>query len=439
MILIMAVTTFTVGLLMDRDHVKSRRQLIDSHQASTAISLYETGGSKALRRWLKQHHRLNGRLTFLVNSQGEDVLGRPLPPPVVRLLQDDPDKPGMNQKRRHGVVQMVTASDGGRYRYVRMSAHPQPGGRPGFWHSGPESLRGGIFLLAIVVTGLISYWLARNITSPIRQLQRATQQISSGDLSSRVAPEVALRKDEIGELGREFDRMAEHIEELMSAQKRMLRDVSHELRSPLARLQVALELARKSVGDSGKKEHDRIEKEANRLDELIGQVLSLVRLSTNGSKLVKEEVEIEGLVQQIAEDAGFEAGSQGKKVRLTKSTCGTLAADPELLHSALENVVRNAILYTPENSSVEISVTKRADSVVKICVRDFGPGVSEDALSHLFEPFYREADARDRTSGGYGLGLAIAKRAIQLHGGSIVAKNAEGAGLEVEIYLPGVQ
>lgn len=436
MIAITAVTTVTVSLLMDRDHIKSRGELIDNYQASSAMSLYETGGAAAFRSWLRERHRPIGRFTFLVNSRGKDVLGRPLPPPVVSMLRQGNNGSGFGQRHRYGVVLPLTASDGSRYWYVRMAAHPKPGGRSGFWHSGRGSLRAIIFITALLVSGLISFWLARNITSPIRQLQRTTQQISRGDLSTRVAPEVALRRDEIGDLGREFDRMAEHIEDLISAQKRMLRDVSHELRSPLARLQVALELARKVAGSSGAAEHDRIEKEANRLNDLIGQVLSLVRLSASGSKLSIEEVDIEQLVQQIVEDADFEAAPMGKRVALANSFEKTMTADMELLHSALENVIRNAVLYTAKETTVEVSMSEGQEGAVLISVLDFGEGVSEKALGHLFEPFYREAEARDRTSGGYGLGLAIAKRAVQLHGGKITAENISGAGLQIEIYLP---
>ncbi len=435
MIAITAVTTVTVSLLMDRDHIKSRRELIDNYQATSAMSLYETGGASAFRSWLRDRHRPIGRFTFLVDSRGKDVLGRPLPPPVVSMLRQGKDGSEI-ERHRHGVVLPVTARDGRRYWYVRMAAHPKPGGRSGFWHAGRGSLRAIIFLTALLVTGLISFWLARNITSPIRQLQRTTQQISRGDLSTRVAPEVALRRDEIGDLGREFDRMAEHIEDLISAQKRMLRDVSHELRSPLARLQVALELARKAAGSSGVAEHDRIEKEANRLNELIGQVMSLVRLSASGSKLSMQDVDIEQLIQQIVEDADFEAAPMGKRVALVNSYEKTMTADMELLHSALENVIRNAVLYTAKETTVEVSLSEGQEGAVLISVLDFGKGVSEKALEHLFEPFYREAEARDRTSGGYGLGLAIAKRAVQLHGGQITAENISGAGLQVEICLP---
>lgn len=437
MILIMAATTFTVGLLLDRDHVNLRREMADKYQAAMAMTLYETKGPKGFRHWLRERHDRHARFTFLIDSEGKDVLGRRLPPKIEARLDSGAGRFVVEVDRHRTVVQPVLASGGEQYWFVQALPKHKPRYRSGFWRYGPPLFRGIGFLVALAVTGVISFWLARNITSPIRQLKSATQQLSTGDLSTRVPAKVASRSDELGDLGREFDRMAEHIEELLSAQKRMLRDVSHELRSPLARLQVALELARKAVGEKGEIGHDRIEKEANRLDELIGQVLSLVRLTTNGSSVNKESLDVKELVEQVVADADYEAESQHKAVRLNSSLSFTMQANADLLHSALENIVRNAVRYSPENSTVEVAMAAIGDHGLIISVRDFGPGVSAQAIQHMFEPFYREAEARDRATGGYGLGLAIAQRAVKLHGGEIRAHNAEGGGLIMEITLPG--
>ncbi|MCB1661391.1 MAG: HAMP domain-containing protein [Pseudomonadales bacterium] len=436
MILIMVATTFTVSLLLDRDHVNVRRELSDKHQAAVAVTLFETQGTEGFRGWLMQHHNRHINSTFLINAHRQDVLGRVLPQQIESELKVQEERFELVMGRHRAVVQPVSGNNGAQFWFVRIARNYKPGFGPGVWRFGPPPFSGVLLAVSLAVTGLISLWMARNITSPIRQLQTATQQIAKGDLSARVEPKVTARRDELGDLGREFDRMAEHIEELVSAQKRMLRDVSHELRSPLARLLVALELARKSDGDRGKLDHDRIEKEANRLDELIGQVLSLVRLTTNGANVNKERVDIQGLLQQVVEDANYEAEPQNKGVVLTASVPFTMIANAELIHSALENIVRNAMRYSPEKSNVEVTSEAQGKDL-KISVRDFGAGVSKSALLQIFEPFYREAEARDRASGGYGLGLAIAQRAIKLHGGEIFAHNAPEGGLIMEMILPG--
>lgn len=435
MLLIMMATTFTVSVLLDRDHLNVRRELMDKYQADIAVTLFESKGRVALEEWMRERHGRHARFTFLIDGRGKDVLGRPLPSQISsRLTEPGRFEFGMGHHR--GVAQPVSSSSGEQYWFVRLLPVSRPQYRSNFWHLGPPHLRGVVFLVALLVTGLISYWLAQNITWPIRQLQTATRKISGGDLSARVSGGVAQRRDELGDLGREFDRMAEHIEELLSAQKRMLRDVSHELRSPLARLQVALELARKSVGEQGKVGHDRIEREANRLDELIEQVLSLVRLTTNGADIEMAQLDVCGIVEQVVADANYEAESQQKQVRLIAAIPFPMSGNAGLLHSALENIVRNAVKYSPANTAVEVNMSIGQGGELRICVRDYGPGVSEQRLAHIFEPFYREAEARDRASGGYGLGLAIAQSSIRLHGGDICAGNADRGGLMMEIVLP---
>lgn len=435
MILIMATTVFTVGLLMDRDHMAKRDRLMETYKGVSAVTIYESGGRRAFQHWLRQNHRYRDHV-FLLDSDYQDVLERTIPKVITERLAKGEKQFKLRHGRHSWKVRPVYGSDGDQYWFVSDVPKHRPRMGRAAWHFGPPVFKEVFFLLALAVTGMISYWLARNITAPVRQLQQATQKISRGELAARVDPRVGKRRDELGELGREFDRMAEQIEKLLSSQKRMLRDVSHELRSPLARLQVALELARKSAGGLGDAEHDRIEKEANRLDTLIGQVLSLVRLTSNGTEVEQEPVDMKQLVAQVVEDAGFEAASQDKAVKLVVSVDCTIEGNGDLLHSALENIIRNAVRYTETGTDVEVSMALPQPHRLSVSVRDRGPGVSGQALEHLFEPFYREAEARDRATGGHGLGLAIAERAIKLHGGEIQASNAEGGGLVMEITLP---
>jgi two-component system sensor histidine kinase CpxA len=270
-------------------------------------------------------------------------------------------------------------------------------------------------------------------------LRTATQQFAAGILNARVASELGRRKDEIADLGHDFDLMAERIESLITSQGRLLRDISHELRSPLARLNVALELARQHAGADAGGALDRIERETGRLNELIGQLLTLTLLESGADNLKKAPVELDRIVQKIAADADFEARNRNRKVKVVSSEAITINGVEEMLRRAVENVVRNAVHYTREESEVEISLGSRLDNQERqavIKVRDYGPGVTESVLANLFRPFYRVDDARDRQSGGTGVGLAITKRAVMLHGGTVIASNAADGGLIVEIDLP---
>jgi signal transduction histidine kinase len=229
--------------------------------------------------------------------------------------------------------------------------------------------------------------------------------------------------------------MAERIEALLTSQQQLIRDISHELRSPLARLSVALGLARQKTGDSATSQLDRIELEAERLNEMIGQLLSLARMEGAAGPPEKSPVRLDSLVREVAEDAGFEAQERNCTVRLESAPVCTVEGSPDLLRSAVENVVRNAVRYTAAGTPVEISMIAN-DSLAVLTVRDHGPGVPESELTRLFRPFYRVAAARERNTGGTGLGLAITERAVRLHGGTITAANAPDGGLVVTIQVP---
>jgi two-component system, OmpR family, sensor histidine kinase CpxA len=234
--------------------------------------------------------------------------------------------------------------------------------------------------------------------------------------------------------------MAERLENLVKAQSRLLNDISHELRSPLARLNVALGLARQRANLESAVMLDRIELEAGRLNELIGRLLTLARMEDGEQRVPSTPVSLDEVVLTVAEDAEFEAQARHCHVR-SEIPAGSwqVRGDPSLLHSAIENVVRNAIRYTREGSTVEIHLEKTnnaAGSAALVRVTDCGDGVPPDALKKLFQPFYRLDDARGRQTGGVGLGLAITERAVRFHGGRVSAMNRAEGGLMVEIHLP---
>jgi signal transduction histidine kinase len=304
-------------------------------------------------------------------------------------------------------------------------------------------------LLAVVLTaGALCYLLARYIVSPVVKLREVTRQVARGDLSARVSPLLGRRRDELAAMGHDFDDMATRVEALVFAQNRLLRDISHELRSPLARLSVALDLARKRAGAAAAGDLDRIEREAKRLNELIGQLLTLSRRESDGDHVRLESVNLATLVREIASDADFEAGGRNRSVVVAECEECETRGTPSLLRSAVENVVRNAVFHTPEGTVVKISLRCERNGegndgdgnsrsrLAVIAVRDEGAGVPDDALEEIFRPFYRVDDSRTRETGGTGLGLAIAERALRLHGGSVAASNINGGGFVVELRLP---
>jgi two-component system sensor histidine kinase CpxA len=242
----------------------------------------------------------------------------------------------------------------------------------------------------------------------------------------------SMRRDELGQLARTFDRMADRITTLLDAERRLLLDISHELRSPLARLGVAVELARS--GAPLETALNRIQKESDRLNSLVGQLLQVTRVEGDRSLLNRQPVRLDELACQLAGDAAIEAAAHRSSVVCRRPDAVTVEGDPELLRRAIENVIRNAIRYAPEETPVEVSVEKH-DGAAILTVRDQGPGVPASSLPRLFDAFYRVNDDRGRATGGVGLGLSIARRAVELHNGTIEARNAN-PGLEVKIVLP---
>lgn len=299
----------------------------------------------------------------------------------------------------------------------------------------PETLPWRL-LSIVVVTGLVSVLLARALSRPLRTLRAAASSYGAGDFSVRVSPGLTGADDETRALGEELDRMAERIRDLLEAQRRLLRDVSHELRSPLARLGIALELVRRKSPPDAHEALGRIEREAERLNEMIGELLTLARLDSGEGAQARARVELSDLLADLAGDVAFEAEQRGVRVERAIAPALAVTGDAELLRRALENVLRNAVRFSPDDAVVEVSLAAHGASL-RAVVRDHGPGVPEEALRRIFEPFFRVAGDRARQAGGgTGIGLAITHSAIVAHGGEVRAENAEGGGLRVTIDLP---
>lgn len=290
-------------------------------------------------------------------------------------------------------------------------------------------------VLAILVSGIVCFLVARSLARPIRDVRDASHRLAAGDLQARASAATSVRHDEIGDLGRDFNAMAGRIEALVTAQNQLLSDISHELRSPLARLHVALELARRKAGSAAETDLARIETEADRMNDLIGRVLSLARAEHDETAEAAARLDLAALVRDVAADADFEASQQDKAVDVVVSAHPTVNGRATLIASAVDNVLRNAVRHTPAGTRVQVAIDE-ADDAATISIRDHGPGVPATDIERIFTPFHRVGIDRSQSSGGVGLGLAIARRAIALHEGTIAAENAAGGGLRVTIRLP---
>jgi two-component system sensor histidine kinase CpxA len=294
--------------------------------------------------------------------------------------------------------------------------------------------------LAFFVSFCICYLLTRYLTAPILRLREASHRLAAGDLSTRASESMERRNDELGFLVRDFNAMAGRIEELISRQQQLIYDISHELRSPLARLNVALDLGRERKGSDSAFDH--MEQDIDCMSEMIGRMLTVAKLDASSTEVQMTRVDLGDLASRVVRSAEFELRERDNAVRFTMREECFVHGNAELLQSAIENVIRNAVRYTSSDASVEVQlqhVEKDDGSFILLSVRDYGTGVPEAELSNIFRPFYRVANDRDRQSGGAGLGLAIADRVIRVHGGTIHAQNASPHGLRVDILLPAAQ
>jgi signal transduction histidine kinase len=370
---------------------------------------YETGGQAGLAELMARMQRVYEVQGIFTDGSGRDLLTGEDRSDLVRRFQGR-----ASWRIGRDRVMVARRSQDGRYCFF----FPVVYRGLGSWILMPQD----VWLIGAVV--LLCYWLAMHLTEPVRRLQTAVERFGQGDLSTRFE---TGRRDELGGLARTFNRMADRIQTLLAAERRLLLDISHELRSPLARLGVAVELARSGEDRGGAL--DRIQKEADRLNSLVGELLQVTRAEGDPASLHFEPVRLDDLVRDIVETNRIEATARGGELKLDMEGAAEIQGKPELLRRAVENVIRNAIRHAPTGTAVEVAVRGRS-----ILVRDYGPGVPKQDLARIFDPFYRVDNDRNRSSGGAGLGLAIARRAVELHRGSIQARNSD-PGLLVEIKL----
>jgi two-component system, OmpR family, sensor histidine kinase CpxA len=428
------VTSAAVFMITVVTHVQSLGPswmigVLDQY-ARSAVNIYEHGGKDRLSEYLQEIQHASFLQSTLLDPQNRDILGRGVPPGAEQVLA---------KARATGETQFhigllwtgasVDERPNGKYILVAKVLVPY-----GFVLGGALEMTVLTWLLPTLFGALLCLFLARHIAVPIRALQSVAGRIADGDLSVRASPAMGSRNDELADLARDFDRMADRIQSLLRKQLELLGDISHELRSPLTRLNVSLELVRRGKTDAV----ERMQADLHRLDALIGQILTLTRLQTRADRKAEAAVNLRSIVESVAEDARFEVREAGKSVVISRADDCWLKGDPALLRSCIENVVRNAVHYTKPQTEVAVSldlIGGGSDSA-RILVADHGDGVPPEALGRIFEPFYRVTAAREHQTGGTGLGLSIAQRIAIVHGGSILARNRDGGGLEMEIRLP---
>jgi two-component system OmpR family sensor kinase len=446
--ILLAQITATVGIgsilwLEARSHERTHSDVDDSPPAAfrveAAASTLHFGGIDALRQLLTQQRR---RAVYAVDENEHELLNRPVP--ATALTQARALIP-----RTPAVVQEIPTSDG--HRYLLFQAPLE--GFDGKNHiDGEQTLR--IFegrtryittlpsrdlipflpLFAAIFASLIfAFLLAWYFAQPIRNLKQAFDAAAEGNLERRLSPVMGSRRDELSDLGRDFDRMTQKLRALMNSQRRLLHDVSHELRSPLARLQASIGLAMQQP-EKMQESLQRIAREGGRIDKLVSELLTLSKLETGVMHTRIEAIDMQDLLVGIIDDAQFEASAKDCNVVWRGRVSGLVDGDPELLQRALENVLRNAVKYSPAGN--EITLTTQLDETsehLTVSILDQGPGVPESELKLIFEPFYRGSNTN---TAGHGLGLAIAIRIVEAHGGGIGAGNREQGGLQVDIVLP---
>ena len=416
-----------VGQAFDQFDIENREEIIQ--QAAEALEQGQVGG---LQSWLERNPRpVPGFEFMIIDENGDELLGRELPGRFNRLLDPRPrsGRRGPGNLRPIQLTPSLVAADGEEYRLLFVRTRITVLGVLA-WPATQLAVL-ALVVLAALATALP---LARYLSSPIMRLQKTSRALAAGALETRVGEPFTRRKDEVGTLARDFDTMAEQIQLLVTAKETLLRDVSHEFRSPLARIRMALALAERKASESAQPDLLRIEHETERLDALVGEVMALARLRSQ-PVMKTERIALDELVGEIVDNARFEHPEAG--IHYEARAVPRLNGNRTDLTRAIENVVRNALNHadSAHGAAVEVNLQAAAGRV-EIRVADRGPGVPESDLERIFEPFYRVDKSRDHQSGGQGIGLAIAASVLELHGGRISAGNRRDGGLEVTLELP---
>jgi len=396
--------------------------------ARLAAQQYEQNGPAALRQLLDSLSLQRRSRFWLVDATGQEVSGQLLPGRTLQGGLAAEKRDGLFHSYETNVLAARAITPSNQYLLIGEFTPPPISERvPGdlLW-----TLKLGTLFSAIICL-LIAHYL----TKPIERLRDATHELARGNLDIRAGENLGNRRDEIADLVRDFDSMAGELRTQIQSERNLLSGVSHELRSPIARIRLALALARHADERERAEMLDRIEQDTVQLDSMLERILAVARLESGQQKPKFELLSLNEIVDDVVDDAKFEAAATNVSIGYTHGDDIRLNGDPGLLHSAFENVIRNAIFYCGREGKISVTLY-RAEGAAILIVRDNGPGVPEQALPLLFKPFYRVDDSRGTTTGGMGLGLAIVRNAVAMHGGAVVARNVSPHGLEVEIRLP---
>ncbi len=393
-----------------------------------AAAILTERGQNGLQQWLRDEAQIPSDVTvYVLDDRGRDLLGRALPDLYRSFIERSVVRPGLAETAQFRPVRLapqLIAPDGSRYSFLVLP------NRIGILGSPATTL--GVLAAALLVIASIAWLIARTFARPMAELQVTVRELASGQTSARVPAAISGRRDEIGALATDFNAMAERIDALLANRQQLMSELSHELRSPLARLRATVGLAEHRGGLSAT-ESRRIEQEIARMDRLIGDLLRYSRLEASVPPQ-RRLVRLESLLQELVDDEELEARAGRVRLVLRSGQELKVVGDPILLRSAVENVVRNAIRHSPSDAAIDIDASA-AGSDVMIRIADRGPGVPADQLERIFEPFVRAAGSVDDDRGS-GLGLAIARRVCAAHGGQIAAALRDGGGLCVTIRLP---
>ena len=415
-LVVMALTlaaAVAIGFGVALERARTVNELTPTLFAQPARAALAAGGTDGLLRWIVEERHLHPELQlYFVDRSGRELMSR-----EVRGRQ----LPGAGGN----LEPVVAAPNGTAYRLIVRRTQTFAVTLGDFLLA-PEVLIG----VVLIISGFACALLARFLTRPIEQLRAGVRTIAAGNIQTRLAPSLLNRRDELGSLACDFNRMIESLESMIASKEELLRDVSHELRSPLARLRLAASLAKQAANAGSEGEFDMIEREVERIDRMVGEILRYSRLSDGGPPIGSEAVDLAGLLEEVVGDAHIEAGEAQKTLQIATSCRAIVQGDVALLRSALENVVRNAIRFAPRKGRIELRLTL-VERAARIEVSDDGPGILQQNIERIFLPFFR-----GEGSNGAGLGLAIARRAILLHGGDIRAANRPESGLSVQIELP---
>jgi len=396
--------------------------------AHLAAETFERHGQFGLLQLLNSLSLPRRSQFWLLDGDGRELSGQPIPERVIRDAAVAERKEGLHHSYEANVLAARASAERGQYLLIAELTPPPISERiPGdlLW----------TLKLGTIFSAIICLLIAHYLTKPIENLRDATHQLARGNLDIRAGENLGHRQDEIADLVRDFDSMAGELRNQIQSERSLLSGVSHELRSPIARIRLALTLARNAPDEERKEMLDRIEQDTIQLDSMLERILTVARLESGQQKVRFEPLSLNDVIDDVLHDANFEATATGTTITCQKSGEVKVSGDTGLLHSAIENVVRNAIFYSGQNGKISVALDKTNDSAV-IAVRDDGPGVPESALPLLFKPFYRVDDSRGIATGGMGLGLAIVRNAVAAHGGTVSAKNIAPQGLEVELRLP---